>query len=163
LSRRAANLYQTMAVGAATQAGQDRPHDPSSTWKPKHDQDGAAVTPTITDQLISIGHAVRSATARPRAWEVSWLPGQFLDRNTAITARMLADTASDCRRDEGHRLWPAIHDWVGELGLAGPDAVAQASDQIEGSDQRTARPGRCRIVSERDQWAVPAGSAWSVP
>jgi hypothetical protein len=124
------------------------------------------VTLTITDQLISSGHAVRSAPGRPRAWEVSWLPGQLLDRNTAITAMMLADTASDAKRDEGHRLWPAIHNWAAELGLTGPDAVAQASqppNQIKGRDRGTARSGRCRIVSERDQWAVPAGSAWSVP
>ena len=124
------------------------------------------MTLTITDQLISSGHAVRSAPGRPRAAEVSWLPGQLLDRNTAITAMMLADTVSDARRDEGHRLWPAIHNWAAELGLTGPGAVALASqlpDQIKGSDQGTARPGRCRKMSERDQWAVPAGSAWSVP
>jgi hypothetical protein len=121
------------------------------------------VTLTITDQLISSGHAVRSAPGRPRAWEVSWRPSQLLDSTTAITA-MLADTASDARRDERHRLGPAIHNRAAELGLTGPDAVAQASqppDQIKGSDRGTDRPGRCRIVSERDQWAVPAGSAWS--
>ena len=114
------------------------------------------MTPTITDQLISNGHAVRSSPGRPRAWELSWLPSQLLDRNTAITAMMLAYTASDARREEGHRLWPAIHNW----------AAAQASqplDQIKGRDRGTVRPGRCRIVSERDQWAAPAGSAWSVP
>ena len=124
------------------------------------------MTLTITDQLISSGHAVRSAPGRPRAWEVSWLPGQHVDRDTAITAMMLVDTASGAGQDEGYRLWPAIHGWSAELGMTGPEAVAQASqpsDQIKGSDRGTARPGRCRIVSERDQWAVPAGSAWNVP
>jgi hypothetical protein len=116
----------------------------------------------MTDQLISGGHAVRPAPSRPHAWEVSWLPGQLVDRNTAITAMMLADTASDARGDEGRRLWPAIHNWAVELGLTGPEAVAQAPqppDQIKGSD----RPGRCRIVNECGQSAIPAGSDWSVP
>jgi len=124
------------------------------------------VTLTITDQLISNAHTVRSAPGRPHAWEVSSLPGQLLDRNTAITAMMLADTASDARRDEEHRLWPAIHNWAAELGLTGPAAVAQVSqppDQIKGSDRGIARLGSCRIVGERGQWAVPAGSDWSVP
>ena len=124
------------------------------------------MTLTITDQLISGGHAARSAPGRPHAWEVSWLSGQLLDCNTAITAMMLADTASDARRDEEHRLWPAIHNWAAELGLTGPDAVARASQppvQIKGSDRGTARLGRCQIVSERAQWAAPAGSDWSVP
>jgi len=124
------------------------------------------VTLTITDQLISSGHAVRSAPGRPHAGEVSSLPGQLLDRNTAITAMMLADTASDARRGDGHRLWPAIHTRAAELGLTGPEAVAQASqpaDQIKGSGRGTARPGRCQIASKRDQWAAPADSDWSVP
>ena len=97
------------------------------------------MTLTITDQLISSGHAVRSAPGRPHAQEVSWRPGQLLDRNTAITAMMLVDTANDARRDEGLRLWAAIHGWAAELGLTGPDAGAQASqppDQIKGSDSR---------------------------
>ena len=124
------------------------------------------MTLTITDRFIGRGHAVRSAPDRPHAWEVSWLRGQLLDRNTAITAMMLGDTASDARRDEGHRLWLAIHNWAAELRLTGPDAAAQASeppDQIKGSDRGTARPGRCQIMDERGQWTVPAGSDWSVP
>ena len=124
------------------------------------------MTLTITDQLISSGHVFRSAPSRPRAWRVSWLPALLLDRNTVITAMMLVDTASDARRDDGHRLWPAIHNWAAELGLTGPAAVAQVSqppDQIKGSDRGIARLGSCRIVGERGQWAVPAGSDWSVP
>jgi len=114
------------------------------------------MTLTITDQLISSGYAVRPAPGRPHAWELSWPSSQLLGRHTAITAMMLAYTASDARRDEGYRLWPTIHNW----------AAAQASqplDQIKGSDQGIARPGHCRIVSDRDQWAVPAGSVWSFP
>jgi len=44
----------------------------------------------------------------PQALKVSSLPGQLLDCNTAIAAKMLADTASDAGRDERHRLLPAI-------------------------------------------------------
>ena len=124
------------------------------------------MTLSITDQLISSGHAVRSAPGRPHALEVSWLSGRLLERSTAITAMMLVDTAGDARRDEGHQLWPAIHNWAAELDLTGPDAAAQASqpaDHINGSDRGAARPGRCRIMSERGQWALPAGSGWSLP
>jgi hypothetical protein len=58
---------------------------------------------------------------------VSWLPGQTLDRNTAITAMTLADTAAEPDLHEGHRLWPNIQGWAGEVGLTAPDAVARIS------------------------------------
>ena len=58
---------------------------------------------------------------------MSWLPGQTLDRNTAITAMILADTTAEHGLREGHRLWPHIQSWAGELGLTGPDAIARAS------------------------------------
>jgi hypothetical protein len=58
---------------------------------------------------------------------VSWLPGQTLDRNTAITAMILADTTGEHDIREGHRLWPHIQSWAEELGLTGHDAIAQAS------------------------------------
>ena len=57
---------------------------------------------------------------------MSWLPGCTVDRNTAITAMILADTAADERVREGHRLWPHIQGWAAELGLTAPDAVAAA-------------------------------------
>jgi hypothetical protein len=52
----------------------------------------------------------------PQALKVSSLPGQLLDCNTAIAAKMLAGTASDAGRDEGHRLLPAIQ--------TGPNSVS---------------------------------------
>jgi hypothetical protein len=58
---------------------------------------------------------------------VSWLPGRTLDRNTAITAMILADTAADEHVHQDHRLWPHIHGWAAELGLTGPQAVAAAA------------------------------------
>ena len=58
---------------------------------------------------------------------MSWLPGQTLDRNTAITAMILADIAAERDLREGHRLWPHIQGWAEELGLTAPDAIARAS------------------------------------
>jgi hypothetical protein len=71
-------------------------------------------------------HIARHAADR-NGWEVSWLPGQTLDRNSAITAMTLADTAAERDLTEGHRLWPHIQSWAGELGLTAPDAIARIS------------------------------------
>ena len=87
------------------------------------------MTLTINDSsMISdrTAHTARHAPARG-GWEVSWLPGQTLDRNTAITAMVLADTTAEPDLREGHRLWPHIQSWAAELGLTGPEAVAAAS------------------------------------
>jgi hypothetical protein len=62
---------------------------------------------------------------------VSWLPGQDLDRNTAITAMALADTAGSGAHDRGHRLWPFVEAWAAELGLSAPDALSRASQPRE--------------------------------
>jgi hypothetical protein len=71
-------------------------------------------------------HAARHSPHR-NGWEVSWLPGQTLDRNSAITAMILADTTAEPDVNEGHRLWPHIQGWAGELGLTAPDAIAKTS------------------------------------
>jgi hypothetical protein len=45
---------------------------------------------TITSDRTA--HTARAVTgAEHRWWEVSWLPGRYLDRNSAITAMTLAD------------------------------------------------------------------------
>jgi hypothetical protein len=85
---------------------------------------------TIKDTSMTsdhTGHTARQAPGRPYEWEVSWLPGQILDRNSAITAMVLADTVAQSDLREGHRLWPHIQGWAEELGLTGTDAVAQIS------------------------------------
>ena len=71
---------------------------------------------------------------------MSWLPGHTLDRNSAITAMVLADTSADDRVREGHRLWPHIQSWAAELGLTGTDAVAAIS-QLPGDAGREREPG----------------------
>jgi hypothetical protein len=87
------------------------------------------VTLTITDSTMTsdqTAHTARPAPGRD-GWEVSWLPGQTLDRNSAITAMVLADQVGETDLHEGHRLWPFIQSWAAELGLTAPDAIAQAS------------------------------------
>ena len=84
---------------------------------------------TINDTAMTSDQTAHSARQAPcgHGWEVSWLPGQTLDRNTAITAMVLADIAAERDLREGHRLWPHIQSWAGELGLTAPEAIAQAS------------------------------------
>jgi len=87
------------------------------------------MTLTILDTTMTSDrnpHTARYAPGR-HGWEVSWLPGRVLDRNTAITAMTLADTAAEPGLHEGHRLWPFIQGWAAELGLTGPDAITCAS------------------------------------
>jgi len=87
------------------------------------------MTLRITDTAMTsdqTAHTARHAPGEP-GWEVSWLPGQILDRNAAITAMTIAGAAADPDLHEGHRLWPPIQGWVGELGLTAPDAIARIS------------------------------------
>jgi hypothetical protein len=87
------------------------------------------MTLTINDTTMTSDQSAHTARHSPdrNGWEVTWLPGQILDRNTAITAMILADTAAELDLHDGHRLWPHIQGWAGELGLTAPDALAQIS------------------------------------
>jgi hypothetical protein len=109
------------------------------------------MTLTITGTTITSDqnpHTAQQAPSRPHQWEVSWLPGQAMDRNTAITAMLLADTACQGDLHEGHRLWPHIQSWAAELGLTGPDAIARASQPPRGLD-----PGQERASGQPDREA----------
>jgi hypothetical protein len=86
-------------------------------------------------------HTARHAPDRD-GWEVSWLPGQTLDRNTAITAMTLADTTAEHDLAEGHRLWPAVQSWAEELGLTAPQAVARISQPHGGTSRQQEHAGR---------------------
>jgi hypothetical protein len=94
------------------------------------------VTLTINDTTITSDQSAHTARHTPgrNGWEVSWLPGQTLDRNTAITAMVLADTTAEPGLREGHRLWPHIHSWAQELGLTAPDAIARAAQPPDAID-----------------------------
>jgi hypothetical protein len=88
------------------------------------------MTLTINDTTMTsdqTAHTARQAPGPQQGWEVSWLPGQTLDRNAAITAMTLADLAGEPDLHEGHRLWPAVESWSAELGLSGADALTRAS------------------------------------
>lgn len=85
---------------------------PNLTWKPNHDR---ALEPsmalTILDTTMTSDHSARHVPDR-NGWEVSWLPGQILNRNSAVTAMVLADTAAGSDVHESHRLWPHIQNWA---------------------------------------------------
>lgn len=92
------------------------------------------MTLTITDYLMTsdhTGHTCRPAPGHQPAWQVSWLPGRLLNRNSAITAMIFADTAATPGLDPGHRIWPHLQGWAAELGLTAPDAIARASEPPE--------------------------------
>ena len=85
---------------------------------------------TINDDTMTSDqspHTARQAPGHRRGWEVTWLPGQILDRDTAITAMILADIAATGDIHPDHRLWPAVQSWSAEVGLTGPDAIERAA------------------------------------
>ena len=85
------------------------------------------MTLTISDTAMTSDRSHCTARHSPdrNGWEVSWLPGQILDRNTAITAITLAEHDPH----DKHPLWPAIESWAEELGLTAPEAIARAASQ----------------------------------
>jgi hypothetical protein len=88
------------------------------------------MTLTINDTTMTsdqTAHTAGQAPGRQHLWEVSWLPGRVLDRNSAISAMVLADQAGAYDLNERHRLWPYIESWAAELGLTGLDAVNRVS------------------------------------
>ena len=88
------------------------------------------MTLTINDTTMTsdqTGHTARLTSGGQHRWEVSWLPGRALDRNSAITAMVLADHAREPDLNERHRLWPFVQSWAAELGLTGSDAVDRVS------------------------------------
>ena len=100
------------------------------------------MTLTINDTTMTSDHTTHTARQAPGpqpSWEVSWLPGQTLDRNTAITAMILADVAGEQDLHEGHRLWPHVQSWAAELGLAAHDAIERATQpgDIDRDEERT--------------------------
>jgi hypothetical protein len=100
------------------------------------------MTLTITDTTMTSDHSAQHAPER-NGWDVSWLPGQTLDRNTAVTAMTLADTATEPGLREGHRLWRHIQSWAQELGLTAPDVIARAAQppgEITRQQERASRP-----------------------
>jgi hypothetical protein len=106
------------------------------------------VTLRIDDTTMTSNRTAQAARHSPDrdGWEVSWLPGHTLDRNSAITAMTLADTSAERDVHEGHRLWPHIQGWAKELGLTNPDAIARISQPPSGikraQEQGSRQPDR---------------------
>lgn len=83
---------------------------------------------TINDREMTSDqtpHAARPVSGGERQWEVSWLPGRRLTRNKAITAMVLAETASTADTSERDRMRPFIQGWADELGLTAGQAAAR--------------------------------------
>ena len=99
------------------------------------------MTLTINDTTMTsdqTAHTARQASGSQHLWEVSWLPGRVMDRNSAITAMTLADLTGEGELNERHRLWPFIESWAAELGLTGSEAVDRTSRPC-GPDQQCDR------------------------
>jgi hypothetical protein len=102
------------------------------------------MTLTITGTTMTsdhTAHTARQAPGQEHRLEVSWLPGQILNRNSAITAMILADLAAEEDLHQGHRLWPHIQGWAGELGLTAPDAITRATQPPRGITRHQAPAG----------------------
>jgi len=126
----------------------------SQIWKPNHDPDPevTAMTLTINDTTMisdQTPHTARLAPGCQHIGQVSWLPGEVLDHNGAITAMILADTAREHDLGEEQQLWPFIENWAAELGLTGPDAIARASQPPRGID-----PQQVQASGEPDKEAA---------
>jgi hypothetical protein len=96
------------------------------------------MTLTINDTTMTSDQTAHSAQRAPgrHLWEVSWLPGRVLDRNSAVTAMTLAELAGEADLNERHRRWPFIENWAAELGLTGSDAVDRVSRPSAPGQQR---------------------------
>ena len=108
------------------------------------------MTLTINDTTMTsdhTAHTARQTPGRQHLWEVSWLPGRVLDRNSTIPAMILADQVGEHDLNERHRFWPVIQSWAAELGLTAPDVLAQTS-----SPPGPARP--CRSAVQADPEAA---------
>ena len=84
----------------------------------------------INDDSITSDHSAHAARLLPgdeHVWEVSWLPGRPMDRNSAITAMVIAEVVGSGDLHPGQRLWPHLDGWAGELGLTTRDVIAWAA------------------------------------
>jgi len=112
------------------------------------------VTLTIDHTSMSSDQPGHTAAHLPDrgGWEVSWLPGQILDRNPAITAMVLADTSANatCTRDTGSG--HSSRAGQQNSGLTAPDAIARlpsrpAKSTASSTSRPAARPRGDRLSS----------------
>ena len=115
---------------------------------------------TIDDTIMTSDqstHTARQVPGHRHGWEVSWLPGRTVARDTAITAitaMILTDIAATGDIHPEHRLWSAVQSWSTELGLTGPDAIAQASqpppDATRQPEPPSPRAGQLELDLDRE-------------
>jgi hypothetical protein len=85
---------------------------------------------TIFDTSISsdrTGHTARTVPGDGRLWQVSWLPGRCMSRNSAVTAMVLADLTAHGEVNTGHRLRVHVDGLAAELGLTASDVLTRAA------------------------------------
>ena len=87
------------------------------------------MTLTINDTTMTSDHTAHTVRQVPsgHGCEMSWLADELLDRNAAIAAMTLTDTAAERDRHEGHPLCPYIQGGAVLFGLTGHDVVARAT------------------------------------
>ena len=68
---------------------------------------------------------------------MSWLPGRHMDRNSAITAMVLADLTGPGDMHAGHRHWPHIEGWAAELALTAPEPSPRSPTRPAGQTPHT--------------------------
>jgi hypothetical protein len=82
---------------------------------------------------------------------VSWLPGRTLTQNQAVTAMTIAEAVAghaDDLADNGSTWWLHIDQWAAELGITGPNAVAEVAPPTLRAGRTLRRtPIRSRSVS----------------
>jgi hypothetical protein len=101
---------------------------------------------TIGDDEISsdqTAHTARRTADGEGQWEVSWLPGRCVDRNSAITAMVLADLTGPGDVHAGDRLWIHVEGWAAELGLSAPDVLTRTSSPPDWT-----RPGKSAVSAD---------------
>lgn len=89
----------------------------------------------ITDTEMTSDQTRHTATAwpvpgEPTLWSVTWLPGRALTHSQAVTAMTIAEMVVEragILADPAAKLWWHMYGWADELGLTGPQAVADAS------------------------------------
>lgn len=106
----------------------------------------ATMALTIGDEAMSSDRTAHTAGREPgkeHRWEVSWLPGRHLDRNSAITAMVLADLTGPGDIRPGHHLWPHVEGWAAELGLTAPNVLAAVASPPGRTD-----PGKSAVPAD---------------
>lgn len=84
---------------------------------------------TITGVLMTSDQtrqwAVAAGVITPGSgyWHISWLPGDGVSREQAITAMTLAEVVATCDVSPEGRWWPFVEGWAAELHLAPQQAV----------------------------------------